>query len=314
VYRRKDVKTVDRSYSHDHDVARWLVLGAAGFVGRATLGELEARGRKVVGAGRSAPPPAAVAGKSWHTTDVFDVHNLRALLRKLQPSIVLNAIGHHPAIPRSELRDFYVRSTTIILEAVQAEQPSCRVVLLGSAAEYGNSTNASSSEADAPHPLSDYGCAKCGQFDVACRFAANGLDVIAARLFNPIGRGQGNHQFVGALLERIRRGERPARVRSGNHVRDWIDVRDAARALVTLAESPKPPSVANICTGQGRTVEFVANVVGRLAGVEVEVNPGETSPDVLWHSLGNPGRMFNLGWRPQHSLAESLADQWHSFL
>ena len=309
-----DVKTVDRSYSHDHDVARWLVLGAAGFVGRDTLVEIKARGRKFVGAGRSASPPAAVAGEFWHTTDVFDVHNLRALLRKLQPSIVLNAIGHHPATANSGLQAFYVRSTTIILEAVQAEQPSCRVVLLGSAAEYGNSTHASSSEADAPHPLSDYGRAKCGQFDVACRFAANGLDVITARLFNPVGHGQGSHQFVGALLERIRQGERPVRVHSGNHVRDWIDMRDAARALVTLAESPKPPPVANICTGKGHTMGFVAGAVGRLAGVEVDVKSGETSPNVLWHSVGNPGRMFDLGWHPQHGLAESLADLWRHSL
>ena len=164
------------------------------------------------------------------------------------------------------------------------------------------------------HPLSDYGRAKCGQFDVACRFAANGLDVITARLFNPIGHGQGSHRFVGALLERIRHGERPVQVHSGNHVRDWIDVRDAARALVTLAESPESPVVVNLCTGKGHTVEFVANAVGRLAGVEVEVKPGGTSSDVLWHSVGNPGRMFNLGWRPQHGLAESLADLWRHSL
>ena len=309
------MKTVECSYPHDQDGARWLVLGAAGFVGRATLAELKARGRQAAGADRSASPPATVAADSWHAIDVFDVPNFHALLRELQPSVLLNAIGHHPAVANSELRDFYVRSTTIVLEAVQAEQSSCRVVLLGSAAEYGNSTDAASSgETDALHPLSDYGRAKCGQFDVACRFAANGLDVITARLFNPIGHGQGSHRFMGALLERIRRGERPVPVHSGNHVRDWIDVRDAACALVMLAESPKSSSVVNICTGKGHTVEFVASAVERLAGVEVEVKPGETSPDVLWHSVGNPGRMFNLGWRPQHGLAESLADLWRSLL
>jgi len=312
---KTDMKAVNRSYLHDHDVARWLVLGAAGFVGRATLTELKTRGRQTAGADRSAPRPATVNGDSWHMIDVCDVHSFRALLRKLRPSILLNAIGHHPVAANSELRDFYVHSTTMLLEAVQAEQPSCRVVLMGSAAEYGNSTDAAGSfETDTSHPLSDYGRAKCEQFDVACRFAAKGLAVSTARLFNPIGPGQGSHRFIGALLERIRRNERPVQVHSGNHVRDWIDVRDVARALLTLAESPEPPSVVNICTGKGHTVEFVANAVGRLAGVEVDVKPGETSPDVLWHSVGNPARMQNLGWRSQHDLAESLADQWQPFL
>jgi GDP-4-dehydro-6-deoxy-D-mannose reductase len=211
----------------------------------------------------------------------------------------------------SDLRDFYVRSAEIILEAVQAEQPACRVVLLGSAAEYGNSPEAGSLETDPSRPLSDYGCAKCAQFETASRFMARGLDVVTARLFNPIGPGQGNRMFVGALLEQIRQGARPVRVHSGGHVRDWIDVRDAARALVTLAASPKPPAVANICTGTGRTVKFVAEAIGRLAGMEIEIEPGGTSADELWRSIGNPGRLFQLGWRPQHELAETLADQWH---
>lgn len=309
------MKTLDCSYPQDRDVARWLVLGASGFIGRATISHLKACGRQVVGADQSASLPTAAIGKSHHTIDVFDGHKFRALLRKLQPSILLNAIGHSPATENSGLLDFYARSTKMILEAVQAEQPSCRVVMLGSAAEYGNSPETSgSSETDAPRPLSDYGRAKCEQFDAACRFATNGLDVITARMFNPIGSGQGSHQFVGALLERIRRGERPVRVHSGNHVRDWIDVRDVAHALVTLAESPKPPSVVNVCTGKGQTVEFVANAIGRLTDVEVEIIPGEKSPNTLWHSVGNPERMLNLGWRPQYGLAESLTNQWRHCL
>lgn len=246
--------------------------------------------------------------------DVDDVCDFRALLRKLQPSILLNAIGHFPSITGSGLEDFYVRNTTNVLEAVRAEQPSCRVVLLGSAAEYGNSPEAGSSETDAPRPLSDYGRAKCRQFAVACRFAANGLDAITARLFNLIGPGQSNRLFASALLERIRRGEPSPRVPSANHVRDWIDVRDAARALVTLAESPRPPAVANVCTGKGQTVEFVTGIIGRLTGAEIKTEPEATSPGMLWRSVGNPERMFNLGWRPQHNLADSLADQWQLLL
>jgi GDP-4-dehydro-6-deoxy-D-mannose reductase len=288
-----------------------LVLGAAGFVGGAVGAHLTAAGRSVMGIDRATPPFGNLPER-LHTIDVDDIHSLRALLREMQPSILLNAIGHSPTVANSELTDFYARNTTNVLEAVQAERPSCRVVLLGSAAEYGNSTRAS--ETDAQHPLSDYGRAKCGQFEVAGRFAANGLDVITARLFNPIGPGQRRHLFVEALLERIRRGERSPLVHSGNHVRDWIDVRDAARGLVTVAESPKPPTVANICTGDGQTVEFVAGIIAQVTGVETRVKSEVTSPDVLWHSVGNPQRILNLGWRPQYSLSESVAAQWRQHL
>jgi GDP-4-dehydro-6-deoxy-D-mannose reductase len=305
------VKTVARSNPHDSAATRWLVLGAAGFIGRATIAELEARGHSIACVDRRA---SSIAAKKIHAIDIFDAPNFHALLRKLQPSILLNAVGHSPVVANSELKDFYARSTEIILETVLAEQPACRVVLLGSAAEYGNSPEAGSSETDDLRPLSDYGRAKCQQFDVARRFTANGLNVITARLFNPAGPGQRNHFFAQALMERIQRGERSPQVHSANHVRDWIDVRDVANAIVTLAESPKPPAVVNICTGKGQTVEFVARAIGRLAGVEIEFESGKTSPKILWRSVGNPERIFNLGWRPQKNLAESLADQWQLLL
>ena len=308
------MKISNRSFSRGDDSSHWLVLGSSGFIGHAVFAILKARDCRIFGAGRSAPLPDAAAGKSWHAIDIFDSDNFRALLRKLQPSILLNAIGHSPTAASSELKVFYIQSAEIILEAVKAEQPACRVVLLGSAAEYGNSPEAGSSETDAPRPLSDYGRAKCEQFEISRRFAAKGLDVITARLFNPVGPSQSSHFFAGALLERIRQGEHSPRVYSANHVRDWIDVRDVARALVTLAESPKPPAVANVCTGKGRTVEFVASLIGRLTGAEIKAEPGEISPNVLWRSIGNPERMFNLGWQPQHNLAESLADQWRLLL
>jgi nucleoside-diphosphate-sugar epimerase len=302
------------SYRRQPGAAGWLVLGATGFVGRATLAELNARKRLATGAGHSTSWPNNKNQKSCQAINVFEAEHFRALLRNLRPSILLNAIGHSPDTENSVLRDFYVCTTRIILEAVQSELPSCRLILLGSAAEYGNSPEAGSVETDALNPLSDYGRAKCEQFELASRFAASGLDVITARLFNPIGHGQGAHLFLGALCEQLRRGQRPIRVHNGNHVRDWIDIRDVSRAVVMLGESPNPPPLVNICTGKSHTVSHVANILSGLANVEIKVEPGQMSADVLWHSVGKPQRIFKIGWQPRYHLSESLTGQWHQLL
>ena len=42
--------------------------------------------------------------------------------------------------------------------------------------------------------------------------------------------------------------------------------------------------------------------------------PGPVGPDTLWHSVGHPGRLTRLGWRPKFTLAETLADQYRSRL
>ena len=285
--------------------ARWLVLGAAGFIGGAVLAELKSQSRIVLGVGHSAGP--AVQAE----VDAFDTEAVQRQLRDWPPEILIQAIGHPAGFPAASLEDFYGRSTARLLTAVQAVAPACRVILLGSAAEYGNSPEGTGSRENDPlRPLSDYGRAKCVQGSVASRFAAAGLSVVTARLFNPIGRGQSGRQLAGALCERIRRGERPLRVTGGCQVRDWIDIRDTARALVRLGEASEVPAVVNVCTGRGHTVAWVATELGRLADVPVLIEPGEISPNELGHSLGDPGRLQRLGWRPRHALAESLADLW----
>jgi len=281
--------------------ARWLVLGADGYIGRIMVAALTAQGRCVTSAGRT-------------DVDLRDGPGLRTRLKILKPTILLNACGHTPASP-VDLMDFYGCTTRLLLEAVAAEVPSCRVILLGSAAEYGETGPApGASETDALQPVTDYGRAKCRQYEVAAQFSARGLRVTTARLFNAVGPGQGRHHLVGALLDRLSRGERPLRVRHSHCQRDWLDVRDAARALITLAESAAPFSVVNLCSGQGQTVEFVARTVGQLMHAEVTFEPPEPSSNLLVRSVGNPWRIFNLGWRPEYTLTQTLADQCQSIV
>lgn len=285
------------------DGARWLVLGAAGFVGKAITAELKMQKRNVTGMDRSGSAHS-------QAIDVFDDNQLRTALRKLRPDFLVNAVGHPQGLSGIGLIDFYVRSTKNILEAVQFECPACRVVLLGSASEYGNTIEAGACETDALKPLSDYGRAKCGQFELSRQLAQSGSSITTARLFNILGPGQRVNLFPQALMERIGAGESPARVANGHHIRDWVDVRDAVRAVIMAVESPEPPELFNVCTGQGTPVGSLAREIGSLSGSAIVAECGETSSNQLWRSIGNPGKIFGLSWRPRFSLTQSLADQW----
>jgi nucleoside-diphosphate-sugar epimerase len=287
------------SSTTETNAARWLVLGAGGFIGRNLVATLKGEGHIVAEISRSTRPEA----------DILDRASLRVLLREFQPTIILNACGHGATVSGG-MEEFYERSTRTLLEAVAEEVPASRVVLLGSAAEYGNTEGAPGAfETDPLRPLSDYGRAKCRQFEVAGEFLARGLAITTARLFNPIGPGQGDQQFVGGLLNRIRRGEGPLRVRDGDCIRDWLDVRDAARAIVMAAGANASLSLVNICSGRGQTVEYIARAVARMMNVDIEVEPARPGPTLLARSVGNPARLFSLGWRPQYDLAQTLADQ-----
>jgi nucleoside-diphosphate-sugar epimerase len=291
-------------------VDKWLVLGACGFVGRSVVSELRARKHEVIGVDRGLGRETD-AGSDIVQMDVDDGDALRSLLAQEKPTILVNAIGHPANASESGLFRVYVDGTDRLLTSIQAEIPACRVIMLGSASEYGNSpVEGCSRETDALRPLSPYGRAKRGQHEIACGFRAKGLDVITARLFNVLGPNQSRHLLVGALIERIRNHENPLFVRDGNYVRDWIDVRDVSDAIIDLGVFREPPSVVNICSGEGRTVEWVASCLGIFARVSALSQDGCISPDVLWRSVGDPHLMMRLGWRRKRFLLESIKDQW----
>lgn len=291
------------------------MLGASGFVGHTTCRELKSRQYNVTEVFHSEIElkiDQADMNEVHRTVDVDNDGVLRELFGEIQPVILINAVGHPSNIAPSAMREFYHRSTLNVLSAVQKETPQCRVILLGSAAEYGNSPKSGSREQDTPKPLSEYGWAKVLQSELASRFISDGLDIITARLFNPIGPSQDGRAFAGALMKRIRAGEGSLRVDNANYLRDWIDIRDVARALVILGMAADPPPIVNICTGKSVSVGELAAKIATLARVEIKAISTEISPECLWRSVGNPELMQNFDWRPQYTLEQSLLDQWRS--
>jgi GDP-4-dehydro-6-deoxy-D-mannose reductase len=281
----------------------WLVIGANGFLGSALLAELAAVGAPAVGA----------RGPGFLPLDLLDPPALERVLRQVRPQRIVNAAGHPPGATDEEMCRLHLKGSRNLLAAVEESGLACRTVLLGSAAEYGNSPeSAGSDESDPPRPLSAYGRIKARQSEAGLDARNRGVDVVIVRLFNTTGPGQGAHLLAGALLARLARGERPLRVGQANFVRDWLDVRDAARALVRIGEAAASPQAVNVCSGEGRTVEDLARTLAELAGGQVEPTPAATPAEVLWRSVGRPDRLRALGWRPEIPFAQSLHDQWRA--
>ena len=284
-------------------VSPWLVIGGNGFLGSVLLAEFSATGMPAVGA----------RGPGLLPIDLQDRPGLKRILRQVRPRVIVNAAGHPGGATDEELLRLHLEGSQNLLAAVKESGLVCRTLLLGSAAEYGNSPDSpGSDEDDPPRPLSAYGRVKARQSEAGLEARSRGADVVIARPFNTTGPGQSVHLLAGGLLARLAQGERPLRVGQANFVRDWLDARDVARALVRIGEAAKPPPVVNVCSGEGRQVEELARTLAQLAGGRVEPAPAATSADVLWHSVGRPDRLRSLGWRPEVPFAQSLHDQWHA--
>jgi GDP-4-dehydro-6-deoxy-D-mannose reductase len=281
---------------------RALVTGAGGFVGSHLVCDLRDNGFEVVAAGRS-------------SGDVTDAQAVRRLVAEVRPTHVFHLAGVREA-ELGELLRINVIGTVNALEAVAAEAPGARVVVVGSAAEYGETAREPVGEDDPLLPVTEYGVAKAAQGLAAAAVARRrGIQVTRARLFNLLGPGEPKSfvaSGIAARISAIQAGTAEPPLQTGDLTtrRDFVDVRDAARALRLIAVRGDAGAVYNVCSGHATPIGELVEQLLALAGLEVAVHsvPELAAANVRGHA-GSAERVREAtGWEPEYSLHDSLAD------
>jgi GDP-4-dehydro-6-deoxy-D-mannose reductase len=145
-------------------------------------------------------------------------------------------------------------------------------------------------------------------------FLGDGLGVIRVRAFNHTGPGQAEHFLIPALARRIAAAEREGRkevaVGSLEPVRDFLDVADVAAAYRLLVERGSPGEVYNVCSGVGRSVGDVADLLLAMArhAIELVPDPALVRPVEVPRLVGDNTRLRTAtGWRPTIPFEDTLA-------
>src|SRR5690242_7830349 len=174
--RLRPTSSENETSSSRMEAKRALVTGADGFVGSHLVRDLLDNGFDVTAAGRS-------------SGDVTDSQAMRQLVAQARPTHVFHLAGIRDAA-LDELLRVNVWGTVNVLDAVAVEAPTARVVVVGSAAEYGEAAREPVEEDHPLRPRTDYGVAKAAQALAAVAVAdRRGLHLALVRLFNLIGPG-----------------------------------------------------------------------------------------------------------------------------
>jgi UDP-glucose 4-epimerase len=273
-------------------VAVVWITGARGFIGRHAARRAAASGHAVAGLGHGAWPEAAAWGAGdWLNGDV-EAANLSALARRTgPPDVVVHlaggaSVGTSFAAPAEDFRRT-VGATAALLEWLRLEAPGCRTVLASSAAVYGDGHDGPIPEDARLRPYSPYGHHKAAMELLARSYGQGfGLRLAVVRLFSVCGP-ELRKQLVWDLSLRL--SARPGRVvlgGSGDELRDWLDVADAADLLLRAAEAAcAEATTVNGGQGVGTSVRDVARAVLRAWDRDdAPVFDGAARP-------GDPGRL-----------------------
>ncbi|GGP56040.1 NAD-dependent epimerase/dehydratase family protein [Streptomyces calvus] len=291
---------------------RILVLGFTGYLGAHVAERLRALpGALVLGGGRS---PAADLD-----VDLARVRpeHLAKALAAAAPDAVVNCAGATGGDPVA-MAEVNTRGPAVLCAALREAAPAARLVHLGSAAEYGpGAPGTRVTESAATRPVGSYGATKLAG---TVAVTTSGLDAVVLRVGNPVGTGAPPTSLPGRIAALLREAgpgpEAVLRLGDLSAHRDFVDVRDVARAAVLAATAPHPlPPVLNISGGRAVPVRDLVRGLTALAGFRGRIEESTASSParsarVSWQCSDITAAVEGLGWRPAHTLDDALTALW----
>jgi UDP-glucose 4-epimerase len=289
-----------------------LVTGAAGFLGGAICKALRQEGWRVAGFGHGV--------RAAHWLDearggTLDERALGELLQEIPVELVVHAAGG-ASVRRSwddPALDFRrtVESSRAVVATVARHAPAAVIVFPSSAAVYGAAAG-SLSETHPVAPVSPYGAHKAMAetlFLSAERLW--GIRCAVIRYFSLYGRGL-RKQLLWDLTQKLRGNpEAISLMGTGNELRDFLHVEDAAALAVTAATVARKRGtlLINGGTGIATSVADLAGAVMGAAGARARLSfTGAVPPGDPPSLVADTREQAALAGQPRRRLEDGIAD------
>lgn len=297
---------------------RYLVTGAAGFIGSHLCRRLVDAGEDVVGLDdlSSGKRENLVPGVRFVEGDIRDRAVVARAVRGCDVVLHQAAMRSVPLSLAEPVRtqDVNVAGTVNVLMA--AREAGARVVSASSSSVYGDRTQFPLHEEMAPLPRSPYAASKLAG-EAFCRAWWHGFGVptVSLRYFNVYGPGQDPSNryaaviplFILACLE----GSSPEIHGDGDQARDFTFIDDVVDANLAAARADEAAfgSVLNVGGGREPTsINGLLDMIAALTGsdpqpVRTPVREGDIRRSHA--DVSAAGRL--IGYRPEHAIADGLA-------
>jgi UDP-glucuronate 4-epimerase len=294
---------------------RYLVTGAAGFIGSHLLAALRERGHDAVGwdAYTDYYDPA-LKEENARGLPVHRVDLVESALELTGLDGVFHLAGQPGVKSFGEVFPTYVRQNVLASQRLfeAAAAAGVRVVLASSSSIYGDAESYPTPEDAVPRPLSPYGITK-----LACEHLAHaygkelGLEVATVRYFTIYGPRQRPDMAFTKMATCLAEGRPFELYGDGSQSRSFTFVDDAVEATIAAMEGAPAGAVYNVGGGSEVSMLEAIEVLGRIAGRRLElVRQARREGDARRTAADTRRIREALGWSPTTSFEDGLAAQW----
>ena len=178
-----------------------------------------------------------------------------------------------------------------------------KIVFSSSSAVYGENLNMPLKESELPLPTSPYAAQKAsGELYLKSFYESYGLNYVALRYFNVFGPRQDENSPYAAVIPKfisaILKGENPVIYGDGEQTRDFIYVKEIAKANILACESDYN-GIVNVALGKSMTINHLFDIVSDVLESNLEVKYLDERPGDIKHSLADISNLKNINFKPE---------------
>lgn len=294
---------------------RYVVTGAAGFIGSHLLRTLLDRGHDATG---------------WDSFTVYydpvlKEENARSLpverIDLAEDRLDLDGVdGVFHLAGQPGVRSFgsvfpvYVRQNVLASQRLfeAAVEARVRTVLASSSSIYGDAASYPTPEDTAPRPLSPYGITKLAAEYLAQAYRQEfGLDVVTVRYFTIYGPRQRPDMAFARMVAALAESQPFELLGDGTQSRSFTYVEDAVEATFGAMERASTGSTFNVGGGEEVSMLQAIEALARIAGRRLEIVRSPRREGDATRTVADISRIrAEIGWEPTTSFEEGLAAQW----
>ena len=293
---------------------RYLVTGAAGFIGSHLTESLRSDGHDVVGLDclhRLLRPGAEGGERARRSTCSASIWR-----RTGSTSRGLDAVFHLAGQPGArsfgDVFPLYLRRNVLATQRVfeAAVGAGVKVVWASSSSVYGDAERYPTPEDVMPRPNNPYGITKlaCEQLHETYT-RVFGLQAVALRFFTVYGPRQRPDMAFARIVAALGADQAFELYGDGSQSRSFTYVADVVDATVRALEAS--PGVYNVGGGEEATMLDALSVLESVAGRTLQVTYGPSQTGDMQRTKADTGKIEReLGWRAATPLRDGLSKHW----
>jgi UDP-glucuronate 4-epimerase len=293
---------------------RYVVTGAAGFIGSHLLRALLDRGHDAVGwdAFTDYYDPA-LKEENAEGLPVERVDLETDALQLDGVDGVYHLAGQPGVSSFGEVFPLYVRRNVLASQRLfeTAAAAGVRTLFSSSSSIYGDAEAYPTAEDTRPRPLSPYGITKLACEQLAVAYAREfGLEAVVVRYFTIFGPRQRPDMALAKMIACAAEG-RPFMLHGGGaQSRSFTYVDDAVEAAILAMDHGKGGDVFNVGGGEEVSMLDAIEILAEVSGHPLEIVPGPRREGDQARTAADTTRIRGLGWKPRTRFADGLAAQW----